>query len=567
MLDSESETGLQKDETLHYFSSTPTPHGHTMCPLGHIIDHTKPDITVLCELCKSFLHVSELNTHTIYHNALKLYKFKEVPNKMDVILRRRDLLIQRMQRLNISAESYFKYVKTINDGFQILKRTIEPYMYGENGCIYDNREASCVQGFSFVPRNRLFLSIGMCTSQNKQHKADMEDSMRFIDCFGGKEKFAYVGLFDGYNGKASSSLCREHFHDAILFEMSKLINEMNGTEAEETLINRLYARMVDPSSEFSSVKNIGDVYRLAYLKMDHLLSRGVNETSSVRWSGTSACTAVIVTNDNIDELLADLENDDNPDNEKKGRIALGHIHVANCGNVEALGIRGREAFLLTQKHTPANKHERERILGAGVKINDNDLVAGILETSRGLGNHGDKVIKKSVINSPYVWTYEIDPSLECIILATEGLWQVLQNDVVVDIVTQALPSHHLPIPSRVETALRSVLEKYGKTTHTPYFTHEDEVLNCMNELLYLIEENTDGDNQNDKMNFLSTCNRAVQCSEDEIHQEIWNSLSAECRLRLELAQTIAERLVSAALLAQSKTNVSVICLLLPGAAV
>ncbi|CAF4924761.1 unnamed protein product, partial [Rotaria socialis] len=72
----------------------------------------------------------------------------------------------------------------------------------------------------------------------------------------------------------------------------------------------------------------------------------------------------------------------------------------------------------------------------------------------------------------------------------------------------------------------------------------------MNELLYLIEENADVDNQNDKMNFLSTCNRAVQCSEDEIHQEIWNSLSAECRLRLELAQTIAERLVSAALLAQ-----------------
>ncbi|CAF4813847.1 unnamed protein product, partial [Rotaria magnacalcarata] len=50
MLDSESEAELQKDEILHYFSSTPTQHGHTTCALGHIIDHTKPDITVLCEL-------------------------------------------------------------------------------------------------------------------------------------------------------------------------------------------------------------------------------------------------------------------------------------------------------------------------------------------------------------------------------------------------------------------------------------------------------------------------------------------------------------------------------------
>ena len=74
----------------------------------------------------------------------------------------------------------------------------------------------------------------------------------------------------------------------------------------------------------------------------------------------------------------------------------------------------------------------------GIKISDNDLIAGILETTRGLGNHGDKDIKKSVINTPYFWTYNIDPTIECIILATEGLWQVLRYDTVVDIVTQVI---------------------------------------------------------------------------------------------------------------------------------
>ena len=38
-----------------------------------------------------------------------------------------------MQRLNLSEESYFKYVRTINETFQILKRTIVPYYYGDNG--------------------------------------------------------------------------------------------------------------------------------------------------------------------------------------------------------------------------------------------------------------------------------------------------------------------------------------------------------------------------------------------------------------------------------------------------
>jgi len=146
---------------------------------------------------------------------------------------------------------------------------------------------------------------------------------------GSNEKFAYVGLFDGYNGKAASSSCREHLHQAILLEISKLFNDMNSSEAEEALINRLYTRMIDPLKSNCDINDIGDVYRLAYLKMDHLLSRGIHETSAVRWSGTSAFTAVIVLNDKIEESLLDLEED----NEGKTPITFGHIHVANCGKI------------------------------------------------------------------------------------------------------------------------------------------------------------------------------------------------------------------------------------------
>ncbi len=71
---------------------------------------------------------------------------QEAPKSIESILKRRDLLIQRIQRSNIPEESYFKYVKTINETFQILKRSIEPFYYGDNSCIYDNREASHVQG-------------------------------------------------------------------------------------------------------------------------------------------------------------------------------------------------------------------------------------------------------------------------------------------------------------------------------------------------------------------------------------------------------------------------------------
>jgi hypothetical protein len=89
----QSASRLQKEESLQNFSSTPTQRTHSnyllskshfvflspslaTCTLGHIIDYTKPDITILCDICKCFLNVSELRTHTTYHNALKLFKFK-----------------------------------------------------------------------------------------------------------------------------------------------------------------------------------------------------------------------------------------------------------------------------------------------------------------------------------------------------------------------------------------------------------------------------------------------------------------------------------------------------------
>lgn len=198
---------------------------------------------------------------------------------------------------------------------------------------------------------------------------------------GGNERFAYIGLFDGYHGKTASNLCREHLHDAVLFEMAKFVKDMQSTDVEQTLINRLYSRMIDPSnSTHSSMEDIADVYRLAYSKMDYLLSRGMHETSGVRWSGTSTLTAVIVTNEHIDEMVVNLDNEI----DETMPLVFGHIHVANCGqshrmialvpndvifpfvgNVEALGIRAGEAFLMSQKHTVANQRERTRVLEAG----------------------------------------------------------------------------------------------------------------------------------------------------------------------------------------------------------
>lgn len=202
----------------------------------------------------------------------------------------------------------------------------------------------------------------------------------------------------------------------------------------------------------------------------------------------------------------------------------------------------------------------------GVKISENDLIAGVHETTRGLGNHGDKDIKACVTPMPYCWTYEVDSTLECIIVATEGLWEVLRYDIVVDIVTQVIGSHPISDAARARTALQSATEK--STISGSYTTDEDDIAVCINEILSLVEDDrlTDED-LNERRDAALLHHRAAQCNEEEIRRDIWNSLSEQQRHRLELSERIAEQLVAAALLAQSKTNISVICLLLPGVAV
>ncbi|CAF1223857.1 unnamed protein product, partial [Didymodactylos carnosus] len=46
----------------------------------------KPDVTLLCDYCKCFLKANELPSHNAYHAALQLFKFKETPTNMDILV-------------------------------------------------------------------------------------------------------------------------------------------------------------------------------------------------------------------------------------------------------------------------------------------------------------------------------------------------------------------------------------------------------------------------------------------------------------------------------------------------
>ncbi|KAI3879734.1 hypothetical protein MKW92_021621 [Papaver armeniacum] len=97
------------------------------------------------------------------------------------------------------------------------------------------------------------------------------------------------------------------------------------------------------------------------------------------------------------------------------------------GDSRAVLCRGKEAMALSDDHKPNREDEYARIEAAGGKvINWNGArVCGVLAMSRSIG---DRYLKPSVIPDPEVMFVPRKKEDECLILASDGLWDVMTNE-------------------------------------------------------------------------------------------------------------------------------------------
>ncbi|CAJ0597206.1 unnamed protein product [Cylicocyclus nassatus] len=125
------------------------------------------------------------------------------------------------------------------------------------------------------------------------------------------------------------------------------------------------------------------------------------------------------------------------------------IHCANVGDSRAVVSVCGEARPLSYDHKPANEKEAKRILAAGGWVEFN-RVNGNLALSRALG---DFVFKRNesippeeqiVTAYPDVISENITDDHEFIVLACDGIWDVLSNQEVVDFVRERLAEHRDP---------------------------------------------------------------------------------------------------------------------------
>jgi len=109
-----------------------------------------------------------------------------------------------------------------------------------------------------------------------------------------------------------------------------------------------------------------------------------------------------------------------------------HLYVANVGDSRAIISKAGKAIPLSEDHKPNRSDERKRIESAGgiVMWAGTWRVGGVLAMSRAFGN---RMLKQFVVADPEIQDQEIDEELEMLVLASDGLWDVVPNDDAVSL--------------------------------------------------------------------------------------------------------------------------------------
>ncbi|OEL35588.1 putative protein phosphatase 2C 50 [Dichanthelium oligosanthes] len=200
-----------------------------------------------------------------------------------------------------------------------------------------------------------------------------------------------VGVFDGHGGAEVANYCRERLQVLLSQELGQLgkdlgeVSELDMKEHWDELFSKCFQRLDDEVS--------GRVSRLV---------GGVEESTLVAPEnvGTTAVVAVMCSS---------------------------HLVVANCGDSRVVLCRGKEPVALSIDHKPDRKDERARIEALGGKVIqwNGYRVSGILAMSRSIG---DRYLKPFVISKPEVTVIPRAKDDDCLILASDGLWDVVSNE-------------------------------------------------------------------------------------------------------------------------------------------
>ncbi|XP_062180638.1 protein phosphatase 2C 53-like [Phragmites australis] len=201
----------------------------------------------------------------------------------------------------------------------------------------------------------------------------------------------FFGVYDGHGGVQVANYCRERIHSALVEELGRAKEAVCGTDL----------------SALESKKQWEKAFVDCFSRVDAEVGGNAGAATQPVAPDTVGSTAIVAV------------------------VCSSHIIIANCGDSRAVLCRGKQPMALSVDHKPNREDEYARIEALGGKVIqwNGYRVLGVLAMSRSIG---DRYLKPYIIPVPEVSIVSRAKDDECLILASDGLWDVMSNEEVCD---------------------------------------------------------------------------------------------------------------------------------------
>ncbi|XP_027126396.2 protein phosphatase 2C 16-like isoform X1 [Coffea eugenioides] len=233
----------------------------------------------------------------------------------------------------------------------------------------------------------------------------------------------FFGVYDGHGGSQVANYCRDRIHMALGDELKDITDDL----VKESLID---TRQMQWEKVFTT----------CFLKVDDEVGGKVSRNTSPENVDSSNYASEPVAPETVGSTAV------------VAILCSSHIIVANCGDSRAVLYRGKEAVVLSIDHKPNREDEYARIEASGGKVIqwNGHRVFGVLAMSRSIG---DRYLKPWIIPTPEVMFLPRAREDECLVLASDGLWDVMTNEEACEVARRRILLWHKkngtnPLPER-----------------------------------------------------------------------------------------------------------------------
>eukprot|EP00250_Pteridium_aquilinum_P001456 c11646_g1_i1 orf=256-1281(+) len=292
------------------------------------------------------------------------------------------------------------------------------------------------------------LKFGVSSMQG--WRSNMEDAHAAILDL--DENTSFFGVYDGHGGKDVSRFCAKHLHAQVLR------NESYSKGDLEQSLQHAFLRMDEMMRGHRGWRELSMLNGDKLTKINHFIGGLMSPRSSEHKGFTGAKEA-----DEEEWAFEQGAHSDfaGPTSGSTAVVALlqsDKIVVANAGDSRCVLGRGGKAFDLSKDHKPDLEVERDRITQAGGVIYAG-RVNGSLNLARAIGDSEFKQNKyltpdKQIVTAwPEIQTVERTEDDEFLILACDGVWDVMTSQEVVDFIHE-----HIHVSSSLSAVCEKLLD-------------------------------------------------------------------------------------------------------------